>query len=71
MRDKLSIGGKVEDQRDQWHLFRWHNISLLGTLQRELRSKSRNHLEAELPQTENQICLKQHKRLWKDLMEIR
>ena len=53
MRDLLSVGGRVKDQRDQWHLFRWHNTSLLNTLPRELRSQARNHLEAELLQTQN------------------
>ena len=53
MKDLVSVGGKVEGQRDQWHMFRSHNTNLLNTLPRELRSQARSHLEAELLQTEN------------------
>ncbi len=53
MRELLSVGGKFEGQHDQWHLFRSHNTNLLNTLPRELRSQARNHLEAELLQTQN------------------
>ena len=53
MKGILAEGGKVDGQRDPWHMFRWRNTNLLDTLPRELRSQAHNHFETELLQTEN------------------
>ena len=53
MRDPIPVSGNFEGQRNQWQLCRWHNTCLLKTLPIELRSRARNHLEAEHLRTKN------------------